>query len=184
MNSRSPELIAELLHRFSVKLLIDLSCQDASWGAVALSKGVPYIGYCFSAAHVHYLALVCCWVYIIYPKHILHCLNLGMQLCFTTKSHTHTLLPTDRSRLFVNDWWCLSCLRSKMKILSCTQLNSHLWPGPKQAAVGFSSCCCHSACTHYILIKFRSALAHQTMYVVMSYITFMYHLFIDFRVVA
>ena len=60
MNSRSPELIAELLHRFSAKLLIDLSCQDASWGAVALSKGVPYIGYCFSAAHVHYLALVCC----------------------------------------------------------------------------------------------------------------------------
>ena len=53
MNSRSPELIAELLHRFSVKLLIDLSCQDGSWGSVALSKGVPYIGFCFSAAHVH-----------------------------------------------------------------------------------------------------------------------------------
>ena len=52
-NSRSPDLMSELLHRFSVKLLIDLSTQDGSWGAAALSRGVPYIGFCFGNAHVH-----------------------------------------------------------------------------------------------------------------------------------
>jgi hypothetical protein len=57
MNSRTPELMSELLHRFSAKLLIDLSTQDGSWGAAALSKGVPYIGFCFSNAHVHCLAV-------------------------------------------------------------------------------------------------------------------------------
>lgn len=49
---RSQDLLVEILHRFQSRLVVDLSAQDGSWGAAALSRGTPYMGVCFNMTHV------------------------------------------------------------------------------------------------------------------------------------
>ncbi len=53
MNSfeRGQDLLGEILHRYQSRLVLDLSAQDGSWGAAALSRGTPYMGVCFNASH-------------------------------------------------------------------------------------------------------------------------------------